>query len=81
MKYVRGTYCYLEPEKMRKRCNMLNAHCAANMSLYYRDIHYRSLTLRSGVKKSLMWDEKSVDQIVHKIQSINFDEEPGADEP
>ena len=45
------------------------------------DIHYRSLTLRSGVKKSLIWDEKSVDQIVHKIQSINFDEEPGADEP
>ena len=45
------------------------------------DIHYRSLTLRSGVKKSLIWDEKSVDQIVQKIQSINFDEEPGADEP
>ena len=45
------------------------------------DLHYRSLTLRSGGKKSLIWDERSVNEIVQKIKSINFDEEPGADEP
>jgi hypothetical protein len=40
------------------------------------DIHYRFLSLR-GNALSLKWDERSVDQIVKKIESIRFDEEPG----
>ena len=41
------------------------------------DIHYRFLSLRGRNALSLKWDETSVDQIVKKIESIRFDEEPG----
>ncbi|KAL7535507.1 hypothetical protein ACHAXR_007931 [Thalassiosira sp. AJA248-18] len=39
------------------------------------DIHYRSLTMRGY--HALTWDQTTVDQIVEKIQSIDFGEEPG----
>lgn len=42
------------------------------------DIHYRFLSLRGRNALFLKWDETSVvDQIVKKIESIRFDEEPG----
>lgn len=54
--------------------NSVNRHYHNIASL--ADIHYRFLSLR-GNALSLKWDERSVDQIVKKIESIRFDEEPG----
>ena len=41
------------------------------------DIHYRSMSL----KGSLRWDKKTVNTIVGKIKSIDFNQEPGSQEP
>jgi len=40
-----------------------------------------SLMLDRGKGENLSWNEERVDQIVRKIQSINFKEEPSANEP